>query len=120
LQHSDFYHFIANKTVGFSGPIFTYSAEPTKTTPKSEPDPEQDPNYDPLASRKKKDTGSQFADDELEGYNDDATLTKVVDRRWYEKNKHIFPASLWEEFDTTKDYSKAIRKDAAGNILFTT
>jgi protein FAM50 len=116
----DFYHFIVNKTVGFHGRIFNYSDQPTKTTPKSEPDPEQDPNYDPLASRKKKDAGSQFADDELEGFSDDPTLTKVVDRRWFEKNKHIFPASLWEEFDVTKDYSKAIRKDTAGNILFTT
>jgi protein FAM50 len=26
---------------------------------------------------------------------------KVVERRWYEKNKHIFPASRWEPFDPT-------------------
>jgi len=24
---------------------------------------------------------------------------KVVERRWYERNKHIFPASRWEIFD---------------------
>lgn len=24
---------------------------------------------------------------------------KVVDRKWYERNKHIFPASRWEVYD---------------------
>lgn len=24
---------------------------------------------------------------------------KVVERRWYERNKHIFPASRWEIYD---------------------
>lgn len=24
---------------------------------------------------------------------------KVVERRWYERNKHIFPASRWETYD---------------------
>eukprot|EP00540_Astrosyne_radiata_P005303 CAMPEP_0116865874 /NCGR_PEP_ID=MMETSP0418-20121206/25707_1 /TAXON_ID=1158023 /ORGANISM="Astrosyne radiata, Strain 13vi08-1A" /LENGTH=276 /DNA_ID=CAMNT_0004501429 /DNA_START=74 /DNA_END=905 /DNA_ORIENTATION=+ len=31
---------------------------------------------------------------------------KVVERRWYERNKHIFPASRWEVFDPTRDYGK--------------
>ena len=58
------------------------------------------------------------ADKELEGYNDDPHLTKVVDRRWYERNKHIFPANVWEEFEPGKDYSKAMRRDAQGNAFF--
>jgi hypothetical protein len=29
---------------------------------------------------------------------------QVVERRWYERNKHIFPASRWEVYDPTKDY----------------
>ena len=29
---------------------------------------------------------------------------KVVERRWYERNKHIFPASRWEIYDPNKDY----------------
>ena len=29
---------------------------------------------------------------------------KITMRSWYEKNKHIFPASRWEVFDPTKDY----------------
>lgn len=24
---------------------------------------------------------------------------KVAERRWYERNKHIFPASRWEVYD---------------------
>lgn len=27
-------------------------------------------------------------------------------RSWYERNKHIFPASRWEPFDPTKTYNK--------------
>eukprot|EP00668_Euglena_longa_P029445 GGOE01036793.1.p1 GENE.GGOE01036793.1~~GGOE01036793.1.p1 ORF type:complete len:337 (-),score=133.43 GGOE01036793.1:176-1186(-) len=29
---------------------------------------------------------------------------KVVDRKWYERNQHVFPASRWEPFDPNKDY----------------
>jgi protein FAM50 len=54
----------------------------------------------------------------LEGYNDDPALTRVVDRRWYERNKHIFPASGWEEFDPTKEYHKSVRTDGDGNKFF--
>jgi protein FAM50 len=32
---------------------------------------------------------------------DESHPGKVVDRRWYDKNKHIFPASRWEIFDPT-------------------
>jgi len=28
----------------------------------------------------------------------------VVERRWYERNKHIFPASRWEVYDPEKVY----------------
>lgn len=27
---------------------------------------------------------------------------KVVDRHWYNRNKHIFPASRWETYDPDK------------------
>lgn len=55
---------------------------------------------------------------ELEGFSDDPTITKVVDRRWYERNKHIFPASAWTEYTPDKDLSKAQRKDTEGNAFF--
>ena len=60
----------------------------------------------------------RIPDSELEGFNDDPSQLKVVDRRWYEKNKHIYPASMWEEFDPEKDYSQGARKDANGNAFF--
>ena len=55
---------------------------------------------------------------ELEGALDDPTVTKVVDRRWYQRNKHIYPASVWQEFEPDKDYSKEIRRDPGGNAFF--
>lgn len=54
----------------------------------------------------------------LEGASDDPTFTKVVDRRWYERNKHIYPASVWQEFDPEKDYQKEVRRDLGGNAFF--
>lgn len=30
---------------------------------------------------------------------------KVCARHWYDKSKHIFPASRWEVYDPEKDYS---------------
>ncbi len=57
----------------------------------------------------------------LEGHDDDPTLTKVVDRRWFEKNKHIYPASVWKEFKAGKEFeeiTKGGRRDAQGNAFF--
>ncbi|KAF4693806.1 Protein fam50a [Perkinsus olseni] len=30
---------------------------------------------------------------------------KIVDRKWYEENKHVFPANKWEPYDPTKSAS---------------
>ncbi|KAL1642375.1 hypothetical protein SLS58_005449 [Diplodia intermedia] len=119
-HHYEFYYFMVNKTIGFDGPIFGHSAEPTSATPLPSKDEDIDPaTFNPLERlEKKKDQRITEEDVSLEGYNDDSTLTKVVDRRWYERNKHIFPASIWEEFDPNKDYSKGTRKDAQGNSFF--
>ena len=35
---------------------------------------------------------------------DESHPGKVVERSWYEKNKHIFPASRWEVYDPSKNY----------------
>ena len=78
-------------------------------------------SYEPLPVPAKKNNGAVTpADARLEGFRDDPNLTKVVDRRWYERNKHIFPASVWEEFDPTKDYTRGMRRDAEGNAFFFT
>lgn len=41
----------------------------------------------------------------LIGSNAQSHAGKVVERSWYEKNKHIFPASRWEVFDPEKNVS---------------
>ncbi|RXH76154.1 hypothetical protein DVH24_019042 [Malus domestica] len=37
---------------------------------------------------------------------DESHAGKVVERHWYEKNKHIFPASRWEIYDPTKKWER--------------
>ena len=32
---------------------------------------------------------------------------KVVDRHWYSKNKHIYPASRWAPFDAEKNFPQS-------------
>jgi protein FAM50 len=118
-HHYDFYHFMLNKTMSYTGRLLDFSAQPTSATPKLGTEEDEDlANYDPLSRPTKKDKSSGMPEEELEGYDDEPTITKVVDRRWYERNKHIFPASIWEEFDPTKDYSTASRKDTEGNAFF--
>lgn len=106
VQHYEFYFFIMNKTVGPGGVhLFDYSAEA--------------PPSDPLSSTRGGINTTKTADlKSLEGANDDPTFTKVVDRRWYERNKHIYPASMWQEFDPEKDYTSEVRKDTGGNTFF--
>ncbi|EGR52896.1 uncharacterized protein TRIREDRAFT_74099 [Trichoderma reesei QM6a] len=101
-HHYDFYYFIVNKTTGPGGKrLFDYSAEA------------------PIRPSSTDDSDARQPDiSTLEGYNEDPTLTKVVDRRWYERHKHIYPASTWQEFDPEMDYSTQIRKDNGGNTFF--
>ena len=37
---------------------------------------------------------------------DESHAGKVVLRSWYERNKHIFPASRWEPYDPEKKWDK--------------
>ncbi|KAL2267866.1 hypothetical protein VTJ83DRAFT_5143 [Remersonia thermophila] len=106
-HHYDFYFFIMNKTVGPGNTIlFDYSAEAP-------------PQEEQSASSANGGVLQETRDiSELEGVSDDPTFTKVVDRRWYQRNKHIYPASMWQTFDPEKDYSKEIRRDLGGNAFF--
>ncbi|KAB5541537.1 hypothetical protein DKX38_014511 [Salix brachista] len=65
-QHS-FYELIVNKARGKSGPLFHFDVHEDVRT---------------------------IADATIE--KDESHAGKVVERHWYEKNKHIFPASRWE------------------------
>jgi len=44
---------------------------------------------------------------------DDSHAGKIVDRKWYERNKHIFPANRWEIF--SKDMQKEA-KEIVGDL----
>lgn len=37
---------------------------------------------------------------------DESHAGKIVQRVWYERNKHIFPASRWEIYDPQKKWDK--------------
>ncbi|CAI2170757.1 6776_t:CDS:2 [Funneliformis geosporum] len=71
--------------------------------------------YDFIINKARGKSGPLFSFD----VHDDVRLThdatshagKVVERNWYEKNKHIFPASRWEVYDPEKNYGKYTIKD---------
>jgi len=74
-QHYTFYDFIINKARGKSGPLFNF-------------DVHDDVRLLADASKEK----------------DESHAGKVVERSWYSRNKHIFPASRWELYDPEKTY----------------
>ncbi|KAG8217860.1 XAP5, circadian clock regulator-domain-containing protein [Butyriboletus roseoflavus] len=75
--HYTFYDFIVNKARGKSGPLFNFDVH---------------------------DDVRLLADATKE--KDESHAGKVVERSWYQRNKHIFPASRWEIYDPEKDYGK--------------
>ncbi|TDZ49719.1 FAM50 family protein [Colletotrichum trifolii] len=121
-HHYEFYFFVINKNQGPDGQqLFKYSAEapPKKDEPEAEETtPTPDGGLTTAAALKAAATKALPDINTLEGATDDPTVTKVVDRRWYERNKHIYPASMWQEFDPEKDYQTEVRKDAGGNTFF--
>jgi protein FAM50 len=99
--------------------LFDYSSQPPPLSSSETSDSSDLSNYNPLSNPSSKPKTSTVRDiKELEGASDEPTFTKVVDRRWYERNKHIFPASVWQEFDPEKDYEKEVKRDAGGNAFF--
>ncbi|KAH8130636.1 hypothetical protein FP744_10003778 [Trichoderma asperellum] len=121
-HHYDFYYFVVNKSTGPRGlRLFDYSAEApiAKASTSTDPDPDLSSGVLMTAAAKAAAARARQPDiSTLEGFGEDPTLTKVVDRRWYERHKHIYPASTWQEFDPEVDYSSQIRKDTGGNTFF--
>uniref|UniRef100_A0A674GLR4 Protein FAM50A n=1 Tax=Taeniopygia guttata TaxID=59729 RepID=A0A674GLR4_TAEGU len=76
-HHHSFYDFIVTKARGKSGPLFNF-------------DVHEDVRL--------------LSDATVE--KDEVRAPKTVLRSWYEKNKHIFPASRWEPFDPEKRWDK--------------
>ena len=75
MQSYTFHELIVNKARGKSGPLFHF-------------DVHEDVRMAGNAQIEK----------------DESHAGKVVERHWYDKNKHIFPASRWEVFELGKDY----------------
>ncbi|KAI1383714.1 XAP5-domain-containing protein [Hypoxylon trugodes] len=116
-HHFDFLFFIMNKAVGPTGKLlFDYLAEVPELASSQDVKGEQGQAKQPCQIVRSTRTQSDIG--ELEGASDDPAFTKVVDRRWYERNKHIYPASVWQEFDPEKDYQKEVRRDLGGNTFF--
>ncbi|XP_062397137.1 protein FAM50A [Sardina pilchardus] len=76
-HHHSFYDFIVTKARGKSGPLFSFDVH---------------------------DDIRLINDATVE--KDESHAGKVVLRSWYEKNKHIFPASRWEPYDPEKKWDK--------------
>lgn len=73
-----FYDLITTKARGKSGPLFSF-------------DVHDDVRFGAVDARVEK---------------DESHPGKIVDRKWYDRNKHIFPASRWEQYDPAKEYGK--------------
>ncbi|XP_078315481.1 protein FAM50A-A-like [Crassostrea virginica] len=76
-HHYTFYDFIVTKARGKSGPLFSF-------------DVHEDVRIMSDASVEK----------------DESHAGKVCLRTWYERNKHIFPASRWEPYDPEKKWDE--------------
>ncbi|XP_066255778.1 protein FAM50 homolog [Euwallacea similis] len=76
-HHYTFYDFIVTKARGKSGPLFQFDVH---------------------------DDVRLVSDASVE--KEESHAGKVLMRSWYERNKHIFPASRWEPYDPTKVYDK--------------
>ncbi|XP_007522265.1 protein FAM50B [Erinaceus europaeus] len=76
-HYHTFYDFIVTKARGKSGPLFNFDVH---------------------------DDVRLLSDATME--KDESHAGKVVLRSWYEKNKHIFPASRWEPYDPEKKWDK--------------
>ena len=101
-HHYEFYYFLVNLTEGPNGLLFNYPSPLESNPPDSSNTPAPTHPVRPTVI-----VGTE-----------DPTMTKVVDRRWYERNKHIFPASVWTNFDPTKDYKGMVRRDRDNNAFF--
>lgn len=75
-----FYDLIATRARGKSGPLFTFDVRDDVRV------------------------GSGAIDVRVE--RDESHPGKVVERRWFDRNRHIFPASRWEVYDPAKDYGR--------------
>jgi len=110
-HHYEFYYFLVNRTEGPNGLLFDY------------PSPLENSNTNATTTNASTSANGTAADNDKDKPTliigtEDGSMTKVVDRRWYERNKHIFPASVWTNFDPAKDYKGMVRRDRDNNAFF--
>ena len=133
MQHYDFHYFMLHRSTGYNNQrIFPHAATPTAATPAhllptAAASPTATTTANPALT-----TGAQLTqhrnaaqalrapDAALEGFDTDPAATRVVDRRWYERHRHIFPASTWEAYAPDHDYTRTARTDGLGNAMFFT
>ncbi|GAA96281.1 uncharacterized protein L969DRAFT_84129 [Mixia osmundae IAM 14324] len=82
-HHYRFYDFIMNKARGKSGPLFSFDVH---------------------------DDVRLVADATIE--KEETHAGKVVERAWYNRNRHVFPQNRWETYEPDKDYGAYRIKDA--------
>ncbi|CAG9331514.1 unnamed protein product [Blepharisma stoltei] len=60
--------------------------------------------YDLIINDAKGRNGSLFTLTKKQDFDkDEGYVAKILERKWYEKNKHIFPANRWEIYDPLKN-----------------
>ncbi|KAF8417955.1 XAP5, circadian clock regulator-domain-containing protein [Tirmania nivea] len=110
-HHYEFYYFLVNRTEGPNGLLFDYPSP-------LEANMMTNTNTTNASTTSVNGTGADKDKSTLIIGTEDGSMTKVVDRRWYERNKHIFPASVWTNFDPAKDYKGMVRRDRDNNAFF--
>lgn len=76
-HHYTFYDFIVSKARGKSGPLFNFDVHEDVRL-----------KHDAAVEKNESHAG------------------KIVERAWYQRQKHVFPASRWEPFDKEKSENK--------------
>jgi len=77
-HHTSFYELIKNQVRGKSGPLFDFTAT----------------------------EDVRIGGGDVRQESRESHAGKIVDKKWYERNKHIFPASRWEMYDASKTFDK--------------
>ncbi|RPB23847.1 XAP5-domain-containing protein [Terfezia boudieri ATCC MYA-4762] len=111
-HHYEFYYFLVNRTEGPNGLLFDYPSPLENANTIATTTNTSTTSANGTAADKDKDKPTLIIGTE------EGSMTKVVDRRWYERNKHIFPASVWTNFDPAKDYKGMVRRDRDNNAFF--
>ena len=86
-HHITFYELMRDKVRGKSGPLFDFGV------------------FDETLNQDNSEAMQQFCKPaDIREERVESHAGKIIERQWYDKNKHVFPASRWEMYDPTKSY----------------